>query len=237
MNSGLINGPVQAQKNGRWQRWEARTPGSLAWYTTPEEGQGFVAIVPIPPFVQTVRVTATAGSVNGTTSPGGAGGACKNVLFSMRGARKFLVGLGSMGDVYLGTLLMVSEDDISINTSTFEWGIRLAAGTPGSPRSGGLAEVYRRGTLVLSTAGLGDVVQALPFSSGVICHGFGGGSNQSNPLDSQMLYNASGATPSVLFYGPLAVSGSNTAAVLPGAGTYTESAAVSPAYVLVEWME
>ena len=143
-----------------------------------------------------------------------------------------------MGDVHLGTLLMVSEDDNSINTSTFEWGIRLTAGTPGFPRSGGLAEVYRRGTLVLSTAGLNDVVQALPFSSGVICNGFGGGSNQSNPLDSQMLYNALGDTPSVLFYGPLAVNGFNTLAVLPGASSSTGIAdAVSPAYALVEWME
>jgi hypothetical protein len=238
MNSGLINGPVQSQKNGRWRRWECAWPGSNDTATAEQPG-GFSRIVPVPSFVSAVRVSAVASSIGDATTSSGGGGACKNVLLSVANGRRIHTAVRSFnGTLIVGVLRAATENVSTAGVGNYDWGIELTSGF-GNPRTGGSARVYRRGVQVLEAAGSTGLPNLLPFNGGSLVSGFASTSGH-NPLDPQSFYNTSNTDAiSLLFGGPqIAGSANQPANGLPGHGLQIGATDyLAPAYILVEWVE
>jgi hypothetical protein len=239
MNSGLINGPVQAQKNGRWRRWESTLPGTpfdpstgIASTTTV---QSISTIVPVPSFVSVVRVSAVAGSFNGAAGNAGTGGACKDILLTVGRGKRLSVAQSYDGGVRIGVLTPAGE--LAANTAFFtiyDISVQLFPGVI-TQRGGAATARFVNGATIATAPEATGLPNAVPFLGGTLVSGFGA-SVAASPVNPQIRFTNVNSMPSHLFGGPLTVDGSAT---VPGAFTFLPFAtnATQPSYVLVEWME
>jgi hypothetical protein len=238
MNSGLISGPVQAAKNGRWRKWEltnsVRSVDLVGAVTSTSES--ISRIVPIPSYVTAVRVSATGPGAYLNASNSSSGAACKNVIFSILGGRRFLVAMDEFG-IWFGVLLHAQETSVSAAASQFDVGVRLSSTTGTS-----VVNIYKRGAAISGVTGTADPLVRSMFG-GTFVTGFthGATTGAANPLNPQVrALNSSGQQPSMLFGGPLADISGNVSTALPGAayaGFDPNTYQCSPAYICVEWME
>ena len=223
MNSGLISGPVQAAKNGRWRKWELTVDPIIngfdsttaAIYSNPPAKS---QIVPIPSYVKVARVSATSGA--GYAS----GAACKNVLMSLTNGRKIHVYMYEGGSVFFGTLLSGKETANGAAIANLDVAVYLITSLyPGFI-------VYNRGVAAMNISGSGTPTLR-PFLGGSLVTGFYNTTGP-NPLDPQ-IRGDSGNNPSMLFGGQL--SG------VPGATNFStlnpNTGQSSASYICVEWME
>ncbi len=239
MNSGLISGPVQAAKNGRWRKWEltnsVRSVELVGVVTSTPES--ISRIVPIPSYVTAVRVSATAPGLYSNASVATSGPACKNVILPILGGRQFLVSMDELG-IWFGVLLHAQETSVSAAASQFDVGVRLVSIAGGTNQ----VLIYKRGAAISSVTGTAaPLVRSMfggTFVTGFTASTTAGTANLLNPQIRSL--NSSGQQPSMLFGGPLADISGNVPTALPGAayaGFNPDTYQCSPAYICVEWME
>ena len=223
MNSGLISGPVQAAKNGRWRKWELTVQPHIYGMddsftiNVNSSPPTKVRVVPIPSYVRVVRVTATAGGVFYS------GSACKNVLMAVTHGRRFVVQLAEGGAVWFGTLRKEQELAQTFAAVNLDISVLLLSSS---------FAVYRRGDQMIQLSG-GGTPALIPFLGGALVTGYNSApANTPNPLDPQARSPSSGNV-SLLFSGPIGgVPGArNSATVSPITGQS------GPSYICVEWME
>jgi hypothetical protein len=240
VNSGLINGPVQAQKNGRWRRWESTLPSTPFDPSTglPSTALPSIStIVPVPSFVSVVRVSAVAGTFATGGNSSGSGAACKNILLTVSRGKRLSVAQSYDGGVRIGVLTPAGELATAIASTIYDISVHLEPGvTSGGAQAGGAATArYVNGNAIATAGSTTTVPNAVPFLGGTLVSGFGG-STAASPVNPQIRQSNSGLyAPSHLFGGPLVIDN----AAVPGA-FYVFSVATNvaqPSYVLVEWME
>jgi len=240
MNSGLISGPVQAARNGRWRKWEMTLDPHVI-VDTLAEGRLYsipypkVAIVPIPSYVRVARVTATSGGFSLNTGNAYGGAVCKNVLFSVGNGQKLIVALDQVGGVLVGALLNAAEREANTGPAQLETAVFLRA----AANSQFIA--YQRGVAIMNVTTT-SVPTLRPFLGGSLMTGYGNATTAgtSNPISPQIrATSSSGRNPSMLFGGPLG-RGNYFQGGVPGSVTNETSNANSictPSYICVEWME
>ena len=243
MNSGLINGPVQAQKNGRWRRWESTLPSTPfdPFTGVPStELASISTIVPVPSFVSVVRVSAVAGTFATGGNSSGSGAACKNILLTVGRGKRLSVVQTYDGAVRIGVLTPAGELAATANVFTiYDISVSLEPGVySGGAQSGGAATArFVNGNTIATAAATTTVPNAVPFLGGTLVSGFAA-STAASPVNPQIRSSSAVSAsylPSHLFGGPLTADN----ATVPGAFTYfgVPTNVAQPSYVLVEWME